>query len=422
MALGALFLLTFVAWRIISLYDLAALIIPTSQPTTRISADSGTGTWAQYGKDPGGTNFTRDESPAPATVKWTFSTGMEWSYETQTALVSPPSVSGNEVFLSTEDGRILSLDADTGRTLWQYVAESPSRAAPVVAGELVIAALRSGEVVALNRETGALVWKRELGSLIYSHPVVANGSVYVGTIDGAEVALDAATGEPRWTFQTGERIVSRVAHGDGTVAVVSEGSIVYVVDDSTGRRRLIFDTERRRNNFGGAAIHDGSVYFSSDGGIIWAIDQRASTRPLGRSIFYWKVKLFEGRVLSSVPIQKGTLWVWRVGGDLLKTPAVGPEAVYFSSARGTVLARDLATGERVWTADLGTELSSPPSVAGSTLLVGAANGQVFGLDTASGLVKWNFQVCQGSIAEAPILVGGAIYVVSRDGSLYALSE
>ena len=404
------------------LYDLTPLIFPPPKASTNMFADSGVDAWAQQGRDSGNTSFTPQNAPVPTRVKWSFSTGMDWRYETRSPLVSPPAVSEGHVYVSTEDGRILSLDADTGRTVWQYSGDSPSRVSPVVAGDLVIGALRSGDLIALDRGTGTPAWREKLDGLIYAAPVVADGTVFAATLNGLLAAMDVSDGKRRWSFQTGEGIVSRVAYQDGVVVVVSEGSVVYVVDAATGRRRLIFDTERRRNSFGSAAVAGDRVYFNSDGGIIWAIDRQAITRPLGRSAFYWEVKLYEARVYSEVPIQKGTVWVWRVGGDLVQTPAVGPSGVYSTTAQGMVLARDVATGARLWNTDLGREITSPASVAGDTVLVGTNSGEVLGLDADGGTVKWEFYVGDGSIFDAPVTVGDTIYVVSQDGNLYALSE
>lgn len=420
---GFMLLMGLLAWQVFALYDLTPIIFRPPEASTLVTAEpSEVGVWAQRGGDAGNTSYTPEFPPVPARVKWRFSTGIEWTYETRKSLVSSPAIAGNRVFVSTEDGRIVALDAGTGEGIWEYSGGSPSRATPVVAGGLVVAALRSGEAIALDRSSGTPVWTVKLEGLVYAPPIAIDGTVYVATIEGELIALDISNGKRRWSFKTGERIVSRVAYEEGSLAVVSEGNVVYVVDASTGRRSLIYDTERRRNEVGGGAVMGKTVYVGSAGGIIWALDRRAVTRPLGRSVFYWKVKLYEAQVFSRVPIQKGTVWVWRVGGDLLGSPAVGPQAVYFSTVQGRVLARDPSTGERVWATSIGEEITTAVSVAGDTALVGTSGGRLVGLDTEVGEVRWTFRVGRGSIADPPVVAGGTIYVVSQDGHLYALSK
>ncbi len=420
---GILLLMGLAVWRVVNLYDLTPLMFRPPEASTSVTAEpSGFGVWAQRGGDAGNTSYTPEFLQVPARVKWHFFTEMEWAYETQRALVSSPAIAGDRVFISTEDGRIIALDTATGEGIWEYLGGSPSRSSPVVTGQLVLAALRSGEVIALNRSRGTPVWTVHLESLVYAPPIAVDGTAYVATIEGELIALDVSTGKRRWAFDTGERIASRVAYEAGSLAVVSESNVVYVVDAATGRRSLIYDTERRRNKVGGAAVTGNTVYVGSAGGIIWALDRRAVTRPLGRSVFYWKVKLYEAQVFSRVPIQKGTVWVWRVGGDLLGAPAVGPQTVYFSTVQGRVLARDRSTGERLWATSVGEEITTPVTATGNIVLVGTSEGRLVGLDSEVGEVKWTFQVGEGSITDSPVVAGGTIYVVSQDGGFYALSR
>ena len=278
--MGLMLLIGLALWRVFALYDLTPIIFRPPEASTLVTAEpSGVGVWAQRGGDAGNTSYTPEFPPVPASVKWRFSTGMEWAYETPKAMVSSPAVAGNRVFISTENGHVIALDAATGEGVWEYSGSSPSRSTPVVAGDLVVAALRSGEVVALDRSSGTLVWTVHLESLVYAPPVAVDGTAYVATIEGELIALDISNGNRRWGFKTGERIVSRVAYEQGSLAVVSEGNVIYVVDAATGRRSLIYDTERRRNQTGGAAIADNTVYVGSAGGIVWALDRRALTRP-----------------------------------------------------------------------------------------------------------------------------------------------
>ncbi|MCH8745913.1 MAG: PQQ-binding-like beta-propeller repeat protein [Chloroflexi bacterium] len=46
-------------------------------------------------------------------------------------------MANGRVFLSTEDGRALAFDQDTGQVKWEYHSGFPSGAVPSVAGDLV---------------------------------------------------------------------------------------------------------------------------------------------------------------------------------------------------------------------------------------------------------------------------------------------
>ena len=64
-------------------------------------------------------------------------------------------------------------------------------------------------------------------------------------------------------------------------------------------------------------------------------------------------------------------------------------------------------------------MTTSPTVAGQTVLLGAKDGRVFGLDAQTGGVQWSFKT-GGEVSASPIVVGDTMYVVSRDGTLYAI--
>ena len=397
-----------VIWWVVAFFSLG----PTPpSPTTEVSADFGSGTWAQTRRTSQNTGFTPDQAPVSQTVKWI--------YDASGTLSASPAISGDRIYLTTDDGRTVALNRQTAQPVWEHSGGKPSSSTPVVAGDLVIVAFRPGLVVAVDRATGEKRWQTDLGHAIFSSPVVADGSVYVGAGDSNLHVLDAATGEERWTFATEDWIVSPVAYADGTVIVAPQNNLFYIVDANTGRKRLLFDTGRQRFG-GGPTVQGDRIFTSSDQGWVWAIDRRATTYPMERTIFRIKINLWVWQVISKRPIQRGSLWVKREGGEVRGLLAVTHDTVYGVTSQGKVFALDSATGNRRWSNELGTVISTSPTVAGDTVLVGTKKGAVFGLAAATGEILWDFQVGH-EIADSPIVVGDTMYVVSADGKLYAVT-
>ena len=127
------------------------------------------------------------------------------------------------------------------------------------------------------------------------------------------------------------------------------------------------------------------------------------------------------QVISARPVQPGTLWSRRVGGQVKGLLAVAHDTVYGVTETGQVFARDADTGAKKWSTGLKVEISTGPSVAGNTVLVGTETGRVFGLDAASGDVLWEYQAGNGEIVESPVVAGDTMFVVSTDGTLYAIT-
>ncbi len=380
-------------------------------PTTIVSADLGPGTWAQARRTFQSTGFTPDQAPVPRTVKWI--------YDAPGTLSASPAVSGDRIYLTIDDGRTVALDRQTGQPVWEHSGGQPSSSTPAVAGDLVVLAFRPGLVVALDRATGEERWQTDLRFTITSPPVVAGGSVYLSAGDSKLHVLDTATGEERWVFATENWIVSPVAYADGTVVVAPQDSLLYIVDTNTGRKRLLFDTGRQRFG-GGPTIQGDRIFISSDGGWVWAIDRRASSYPLEKAIFRIKINLYVWQVISKRPIQRGSLWSKRVGGEIRELLAVAHDTVYGVTRQGKVFARNSATGKPRWSTELGTVISTAPTVAGDTVLVGTKKGVVFGLAAATGENLWEFDVGH-EVAGSPIVAGDTMYVASANGKLYAVT-
>jgi outer membrane protein assembly factor BamB len=381
--------------------------------TTDVSAHLEPHTWAQSRRTPENSGFTPDAAPFPHQVAWT--------YHTARPLLASPAVVAPHVYLTTGDGRTIALDQRTGQLVWEYQSGWLSGSTPAVAGDAVIFAIRPGRITALHRQTGALRWTTDLRHPISASPVVVHGTVYIGTADKKLYALDVSTGRQRWAFTTQDWIVSAVAYADERVIVASQDSRLHVVSAATGRQRLIYETGIGRHVGVGPAIHGDRAYFGSVGGRVWAIDWRATTYPLERALLFWQGNLYLWGILAQPPVQKGSVWSRRVGGDVRHTPAIAHNTVYVATAQKHMVALDAATGAERWRTDLGLAITAAPTVAATTVLVGTNDGTVFSLEAQAGAVLWEFKTA-GRISASPIVAGGTLYVVSDDGTLYALTR
>lgn len=381
--------------------------------TTRISARVEPHTWAQVRRTPHNSGFTPDAAPYPQRITWT--------YRTNKRLLASPAVMHNHVYLTTEDGRTLALDRQTGQAVWTYHHGSPSSSTPAVAGHGVIVAMRTGHVVTLDRHTGERLWATDLQQSILASPIVVNGTVYIGTGDWHLYALDAATGRQRWALATKDWVVSAVAYADNRIIVASQKSHVQVVDAETGRQRFLYDTGLGRHIVAGVAIQGDLAYFGSLYGRVWAIDWRATSYPLERSLLLWKANLFAWGLRAKPPVQKGTVWSKPVEGDVTLTPAVAHNTIYVTTSMGAVVALDAMTGTTRWVANLDLDLTAAPTIAGDAVLIGTQTGMVVALNAHTGALLWHFRT-DGTISASPIVAGDTMYVASHDGVLYAVTQ
>lgn len=107
---------------------------------------------------------------------------------------------------------------------------------------------------------------------------------------------------------------------------------------------------------------------------------------------------------------------WRVsvgnGRDTFLQPAVTDNAIYASSAGGTVLRVDPASGSVVWRTDVDSRVSAGVGADGFTIAVGTPRGEVIALD-ADGNVRWRAQATS-DVVMPPLVGRGLVIVHSTD--------
>ena len=164
-------------------------------------------------------------------------------------LASPPTVADGRVYLATNTGAVLCLDAATGQPLWarQYPSTylqthrpysppgndqfMPSLVNPLVVADGVLACLPadSGELIALDAETGRALWTADRAG--------ANHLTFAGRgrllLTGSELrVLDLGTGRERYRSAGLDLPAGRPAVADNH-ALLSGHGILHVVDLDT---------------------------------------------------------------------------------------------------------------------------------------------------------------------------------------------
>lgn len=133
-----------------------------------------------------------------------------------------PLVVDGVIFMTTDAGHVLALDAKTGDLIWEYERPIPpnlpleygpvNRGLAIHGNALFLGSL-DGYLVAINANDGKLMWQTQVakpsdGYSMTGAPLVANHSVLVG-ISGGEfgargflAAYDVSTGRQQWKFDT----------------------------------------------------------------------------------------------------------------------------------------------------------------------------------------------------------------------------
>ncbi len=333
------------------------------------------------------------------TKKWEYehkvaSTGLLGSGSATDLVHAQPALGDGVVYLGTDGGYLVALDAATGAEKWPpYVPETPAvlfglvkekpgpvYAGPVLAGDRVIFAGTGDKIYALDTATGkpAQGWEvYDAGSRVWGTPLVVNDTVYFGTLTHKLIALDVATGKERWKFEQAQgALAGSPVFDNGVIYVGSFDDYVYAVDAASGQLRWSYNASNWV--WEGPSVVSGTLYFGDVSGNVYALDAATQQR-------LWVTDLSK----LSTP-----------GGAVRSTPLYADGALYVGTDNGTLFALRADTGKELWPQPFkvpNARFLTTPLMQGGLLLVAPAGTAtlLYGLNPANAQTQWQFPVPTG---------------------------
>lgn len=239
-------------------------------------------------------------------------------------------------------------------------------------------------------------WTFETGDDVWASPVVSGGTVYVPSADNHLYALDAESGDELWQFEANGRIEGSPAVAGGTVYFGSYDETIYALDADSGEKRWTHRTDgliRGSPTVAGDSIYIGVGCFNL--ACEWyATDE---TPDVG-----W---------LYSLDAETGELnWRYTTGSEVVSTPAVTTDTVYFGSSDGFLYAVDRASADLKWRYESGEWIWSSPTVAFGTVYFGDFDGIVRAVDAYTGAEKWTFNTYGAYISGSTAVDTDTVYI------------
>jgi len=364
--------------------------------------------------------------PVQARLAWDWRDG-------RTAIFSSPAVVGNRVYVTTAltglgggNGRILCLDADTGKLVWQA---APPRyratfSSPVVAGDRLVCGeglhfIRDARVVCLDLSPGRegrLLWTFRTASHVECTPVIHDGKVYVGAGDDGYYCLELdpdANGNARVVWH-----VEGKDYPDAETALAVHDGRVYAGLGWGGKAICVLDAETGQSLgriatdypvFSPPAIAGGRLYVGMGNGDYVHVAEELGLEPAGA---LWCIDLTTLDVL----------WKYRVGRTVLGAPAVSDHRVYFGCRDGNLYCLDLA-GNLVDRWNAYAPIITSPAVTERLVFVVNESGLLVALDRAALRPRWEFRVSSGPIlSSSPAVARGRVFVGTEHDGLVAVGE
>jgi len=316
-----------------------------------------------------------------------------------------PAVAEGRVFAADRRGRVVAVDAASGKRLWEADTEAPISAGPGIGEGLVLVGTSEGEILALNQENGAIAWRAPVSSEVLAVPQAAAGIVVVATMDGKVTGLDAATGARRWIHDrsvplltlrgastpllTRSQVISGFASGKLAALDLQDGRLQWEATVAVPRGRS--EVER---------LADISADPVLVGGVVFVVS-------------------FQGRI-AAVAADSGRIG-WARDFSSYTGLAADWDQVYVVDDQSQVWALDTRNGASVWRQDkLRARGVTAPAVSGPAVVVGDFEGYLHWLGRDDGEFMARVRVDDNGVVMPPVVAEDVIYVLGKGGSLKAL--
>ena len=311
-------------------------------------------------------------------------------------------VNGGVFTVAATDGRVVALQADTGRELWRGEAGERLSAGVGSDGRYAAVVTRNASLVTL--EAGRVLWRKPLGVRVDTPPLVAGDRIFVLGSDRSVQAFDAADGAPLWKVQR-----------PGDPLTLSQPGVI-----SAFRRNLIVGQGPRL-----AALDP------SSGSLVWEVPIGAPrgtneierladlVGPASRVGELVCARSFQAAI-GCVNAERGVLaWSKPIGGT--DAAAADAQVVVAADASDRISAWRTATGEPSWNSEkLLYHRLGAPSIVGGQVVFGDSLGTVHLLSRDSGRTLARVATDGSPVVAAPVATGGTLLVVTRAGGVFAL--
>ena len=356
--------------------------------------------WPMFQNDKHNSGYTKAPGPRKGELAWKFPVGLGW--------YARPVVEGDRVYVGSPgmDTTSLCLDLNTGKEIWRStqhhervgVYKYPAiMSTPVILKDRIV--LRevnshggnegqARNVVYVDKKTGKTLSRKYAGHIDYRTqvaPVASNGKQMVypfGIHDiystpaicqnlNRLICADVNNERKLWDFNVGDiDVLAEPVVTDTKVIQGTTEGYLYSLNLTGGNdKRIDWKFQAKGSIHTTVAIKDGTVYFGSNGGVLYALNEADGS-------LIWQTRVEN--------VEKGARKHFTV-------PLVVDGKVYVGGANKQLYCLNAQSGEMIWETELTDWIRSRPAMTSEGLLVASVDGKLacVGLE---GSVKWSKQV------------------------------
>ena len=314
-----------------------------------------------------------------------------------------PLIVENAVIVTDREGLVSAYNIDDGNELWQ--TELNTIISGGVGGDKdhLIVTSRNGYVYLLDSK-GKLIWKVDASSEVLMPAQIAGDYIIIRSVDGRISALSVDDGSEKWTYK---RDVPALTLRGNSAPVIKQGYIFCGLDNG---RLIALD------------LLDGHVVFdipvASPAGrseLERLVDIDGHSIIVGDTLY---MASYQGKTVS-IDIRRGQL-NWSRKLSTYTGVEYAPSGLYLSDDKDHIWALDSSNGATLWKQEkLQARKITRPVAMNKALVVADFEGYLHWLSAFDGHFLARIDTDDSGILVPPIVHNGRLYVITRDGELFA---
>jgi outer membrane protein assembly factor BamB len=302
-------------------------------------------------------------------------------------VIASPLVMGDIVVAVCGDGRVVFVDRENGRLLHELLLRSAVESSPAWSGAVLYVGTDDGALVTIDALAGREVSRVSVGQMLRASPLPVDDRVIVATVDakgGAVVAL-GRNGKPAWTFRLGGPAFSSPTVVGHVLLQASDAGKVHALDPATGKEKWSIDLGSGKVRATPAAAGTAAVVGTFGGKVVSISTENGTTRwtrDLGHAIYSSAslgpkaitVGCHEGHLHGLDPQTGADRYTVVTRGPVVASPVACGEATLAASTDGALylLGPDGAVLQTLALAPGG--IQSSPALDGAFVAVGSSLG------------------------------------------------
>ncbi|MDE1478285.1 outer membrane protein assembly factor BamB [Xenorhabdus bovienii] len=325
-----------------------------------------------------------------------------------------PAWQGSTVYVADRTGVVKAFEVDTGKELWatdlsEKAGFLSSRLPALLSGGLTVSGERlyvgteQAKVIALDTTNGKVEWESSVAGEALSRPVVSDGLVLIHTGNGLLQALNEINGSAVWSVNMDTPSLS--VRGESAPAVAYGAAIV---GGDNGRISAVLMSQ-------GQFIWQQRIAQMTGSTEIGRLNDVDMTPVISNNIIY--AIAYNGNLVA-MDMRSGQL-IWKRDIGSVNEMVVTDDHIFIVDQNDRILSLRKNDGVTLWTqSDLLHRNLTAPEMYNGYLVVGDAEGYLHWLNMADGKFVAQHKVDGSGLLSRPVVAGDKLMVQAKDGKVY----